>query len=354
MNKNKILIVEDEISIRETLRDILFFYGYEVKLAEDGLKAKMILKNWIPDLILCDIMMPNMDGMELLEYVRGNSKYNNVPYIFLTAKKIEDDFRTAMNSGSDDYIVKPFKSSELIKAIENKIKRFKALNIKKEELDFGLNEVVQNILTSPLYALIPSIDLINDDEIFTNKDEKNKFVSLLKQSSFKTLKNLENLFYYKKIINKETIGNDTNCNIQNTILESVQRIRSIFKLNDDQILIDLLFEDESESVSMSRKEVLLVLSEILENSIIHNDSVNIVIKGRVFNKFFKINISDDGKGYNVPETIPNPFNQDTTIEDENLRLGLFISNSLIEYNKGKMDIYSELEKGTNVEIYFPR
>jgi two-component system, sensor histidine kinase and response regulator len=354
MSKIKILVVEDEINIRETLRDILYFYGYEVELAEDGLVATQVLKVWQPDLILCDIMMPGINGFEFLEYVRSINHFNSVPFIFLTAKKIEDDFRTAMELGSDDYIVKPFKSHELIKTIENKIKRFKSLNIKNDNLDLGWNEIVQSILTTPLYALVASIDLVNQDDLFKNEDEKNSFIQQLKQSSFKTLKNLENLFYYKKIISNEPISGDFKCNIQNTLYESVQKFQNIYNLNDTNFEINLNTTDGLDEVIMSRKEALLIVNEILENSIKHNSpGIKISISGKISKNFYKLTIVDNGKGFAVPNFFTNPFNQNTTITDDNLKLGLFIINSILEVNKGKLDIKSEYTIGTTVELYFP-
>jgi two-component system sensor kinase len=354
MNKNKILIVEDELNIRETLRDILYFYGYEVEMAEDGIVATQIMKVWHPDLILCDIMMPGINGLEFLAYVRSINHFNSVPFIFLTAKKIEDDFRTAMELGSDDYIEKPFKSHELIKTVENKIKRFKALNIKNDNLDMGWSEIVQSILTTPLYALVASIDLVNQDELFKNEHEKNSFIQQLKQSSFKTLKNLENLFYYKKIINNEPIGGDFKCNIQNTVFESIQKFQNIYNLNHKNFDINLSIKDGFDEVIMSRKEVLLIVNEILENSIKHNSTdIKISISGKIFNKFYKLTISDNGNGFAVPNYFSNPFDQNTTITDDNLKLGLFIINSILEFNKGKLEIKSEYTLGTTVELYYP-
>jgi two-component system sensor histidine kinase VicK len=105
---------------------------------------------------------------------------------------------------------------------------------------------------------------------------------------------------------------------------------------------------------MSRKEVLLIVNEILENSIKHNSSdIKISISGKIFNKFYKLTVSDTGNGFVVPNYFSNPFDQNTTITDENLKLGLFIINRILEVNKGKLDIKSEYTIGTTVELYFP-
>ena len=99
----KLLVIEDEKNIRYSIHEILLFSGYEVELAENGLVGLQILKAKKFDLILCDVMMPEMDGFELLETLKKEETFNT-PFIFLTAKAQYDDLRTGMNLGADDYI----------------------------------------------------------------------------------------------------------------------------------------------------------------------------------------------------------------------------------------------------------
>jgi DNA-binding response OmpR family regulator len=112
-----ILIVEDEPSIRENLAEILHFSGYTTITAEDGLVAEKVLSEVMPDLILCDVMMPNRDGFELLESVRQHADLFDVPFILLTARSDPKDMRKGMNLGADDYLIKPFEIGELLQTV---------------------------------------------------------------------------------------------------------------------------------------------------------------------------------------------------------------------------------------------
>ncbi|ADB37088.1 response regulator [Spirosoma linguale] len=119
----RILVIEDVTQIRENIAELLTMSGYEVQMAADGVKGITLAQKWSPDLILSDIMMPDMDGHQVLKSVRASPTLAHVPFVFLTAKSDMLDLRYSMNLGADDYLTKPFRSSELLKAIESRLAR---------------------------------------------------------------------------------------------------------------------------------------------------------------------------------------------------------------------------------------
>ena len=102
----KILIIEDNENIRENTAEILDMTNYKVFSAENGKIGVEVALQENPDLILCDIMMPVLDGYSVLHMLRKNGSTRNTPFIFLTAKSEHDDFRKGMELGADDYIMK--------------------------------------------------------------------------------------------------------------------------------------------------------------------------------------------------------------------------------------------------------
>lgn len=119
-----ILIIEDDSNIRETLADILDLSGYEVATAENGRLGYESIVDRMPDLVLCDVNMPELDGFELLATL--NQKYNQdviAPFLFLTAKVEKQDIRTGMNLGADDYILKPFDNNEILSIIKMRLEK---------------------------------------------------------------------------------------------------------------------------------------------------------------------------------------------------------------------------------------
>lgn len=123
MEKKRILIIEDNFEIREGTAEILELGGYEALTAPDGRVGVEMAMKHLPNLILCDIMMPELDGYGVLYMLGKNEATLNIPFIFLTAKTERADVRKAMEMGADDYLTKPFDDIELLNAIESRFKK---------------------------------------------------------------------------------------------------------------------------------------------------------------------------------------------------------------------------------------
>jgi len=126
----KILIIEDTAAIRENVVEILALGGYTVYAAGNGKEGVELAKAHLPDMILCDIMMPELDGYGVLFLLSKSPETAHIPFIFLTAKAERVDQRKAMEMGADDYLTKPFDDAELLNAIESRLKK------KEQQKDF--------------------------------------------------------------------------------------------------------------------------------------------------------------------------------------------------------------------------
>lgn len=138
----KILVIEDNAEVRENLEEILELSGYEVTLAEDGTIGVEYALRDIPDLILCDVMMPRLDGYGVLNILSKKSQTANIPFIFLTAKAEKNDFRRGMNLGADDYITKPFYKDELLSVIETRLRKSDQVRKQFERTEQGLSAFI--------------------------------------------------------------------------------------------------------------------------------------------------------------------------------------------------------------------
>lgn len=123
----KVLIIEDNPDVRENLAEILTLGGYHALTAENGKMGVEKALQESPDLILCDVMMPELDGFGVLHILSKHAKTSDVPFIFLTAKAEKDDFRKGMSLGADDYITKPFDDVQLLQTIETRLKKSERL-----------------------------------------------------------------------------------------------------------------------------------------------------------------------------------------------------------------------------------
>ncbi len=119
----KILIIEDSTEIRENTAELLELSGYDVEVAADGIEGVRKAKATLPDLVICDIMMPHLDGFGVLQVFSTQPNLAKIPFIFLTAKTDRSDMRKGMEMGADDYLTKPFQEVELLRAIESRLRK---------------------------------------------------------------------------------------------------------------------------------------------------------------------------------------------------------------------------------------
>ncbi len=139
----KILIIEDDTIMRENTAEILELAQYEVKTAPNGRIGSALAKEIKPDLIICDIMMPELDGYGVLHILSRDEKTASIPFIFLTAKAEKSEIRKGMELGADDYLTKPFDDIELLNAIESRLKKMEILKKEFSRDVKGLNNFLE-------------------------------------------------------------------------------------------------------------------------------------------------------------------------------------------------------------------
>nr|PZN53351.1 MAG: hypothetical protein DIU68_12760 [Chloroflexota bacterium] len=168
MSRATILVVEDDPNLLEGIRTILELDGYETITAENGQQALELLhyNGSHPDLIISDIMMPNMDGIELLKAVRKEPRWLMIPFIYLTAKGDKTDMQRGKRLGVDDYLIKPFEAEDLLIAVESRLRRHEALNAIHEQRVANLKRNILTILNhefrTPLTFIVAYADMLTN------------------------------------------------------------------------------------------------------------------------------------------------------------------------------------------------
>ena len=140
-----ILLIEDNVEIRENTAEILELANYKVTTAANGKIGVQCALQQKPDLIVCDVMMPELDGYGVLHLVNKNPELIGIPFIFLTAKAERNDFRKGMEMGADDYVTKPFTDIELLNAIEARFKKTNILKKNYDANDQGVTELLNDV-----------------------------------------------------------------------------------------------------------------------------------------------------------------------------------------------------------------
>ena len=189
-----ILLIEDNAEIRENIVEILELADYKVDAAENGKIGVELAIKIVPDLIICDIMMPVLDGYGVLHLINKNPVLKGIPFIFLTAKSEKDDFRKGMEMGADDYITKPFTEIELLNSIETRLKKNELLKKKYETNALGVYEMLN--------------DLSNKKTLLEFTEDRNTTNYNKKELIYKEGDNPARLFYIQKGRVKTTKKND--------------------------------------------------------------------------------------------------------------------------------------------------
>lgn len=195
-----ILLIEDNTDVRENTAEILELANYKVLQAENGKQGVELAQQNKPDLIICDIMMPILDGYGVIHLLNKNVETASIPFIFLTAKTERGDFRKGMEMGADDYITKPFDDIELLRAVESRLRRSEMLKAEFSKNVDGLNKFfdqVKEIDELKKLSAERRIKLFKKKEIIFNEGNNPNFLYFLSKGKVKTFKAHE---YGKELI----------------------------------------------------------------------------------------------------------------------------------------------------------
>lgn len=173
--KQKILLIEDDLNIIKNLELLLSNSGYDILKAVNGEEGISLAKKEIPDLIICDIMLPTISGYDIIEEIHAEEKLAATPFIYLTAKVEAKDLRKGMDLGADDYLLKPYKADELLNAVALRLKKSKKIRasveseIKSEDKVFEYDSsIFIDDSKTPLFVKVNEIKLINAEKQYTN------------------------------------------------------------------------------------------------------------------------------------------------------------------------------------------
>ncbi len=187
-----ILVIDDNADIRDNTAEILQLAGYRTFTAENGKKGVEAALQHKPDLIVCDIMMPELDGYGVLHLLRKNKETEFIPFVFLTAKTERSDFRKGMEMGADDFITKPFEEIELLNAIEVRLKKAAVMDNNYPSSEQGINQFLKDIKDAGFVTYLSeqyNIEQYTKKQVLYQEGKRPRFLFLLvsgKVKGFKT------------------------------------------------------------------------------------------------------------------------------------------------------------------------
>lgn len=356
----KILIVEDNPSLRESLKELTEAAGYCPELAENGQIALEILgTNYIPDLIISDIMMPLVDGYQLRNIISSKPNLANVPFIFLTAKAQLDDIRKGMNIGADDYLTKPFKAADLLAAIEIKLNKKYNLDKKIDIITKNFALYVPHELRTPLVSILGYTGLLLSEKDEINKDEIFYMVERIDNSAKRLHETIEKFILFTEInrsINDknylETLNQPASANAEKIISNTASEVGKKYDRIDD-----LKFSLKEADLEIPVILFSIALKQIIENAFKFSKlNQPITISSEIIDHNYVVSIRDEGIGIEQKDIeMIDAFVQFERDENQQIGngLGLIITKKIIENFNGKIEISSIKNEFTEVKIFLP-
>ena len=227
-----ILVIDDNPNIRDNTAEILELAGYKTFTAENGRQGVDLAIKEKPAVIVCDIMMPELDGYGVLHLVRKNAETQNIPFIFLTAKTERSDFRKGMEMGADDYITKPFDDIELLNAIETRLKKAEILDQKYAASPQGVQQFIKDIKDSGILTnLADQFDLVtyHKKQTLYQEGKRPRYLYYLAKGKVKAIKvhpdgkeYITDLFSDSDFIGYSALIEDRNYDDSTVILEDAE------------------------------------------------------------------------------------------------------------------------------------
>ena len=359
----KILVIEDEPDIRDSLEQVLKFEGYEVIIANNGKIGVNMAKELKPDLIICDVNMPELDGFGVLTEIRKDKSVGVTPFIFLTARADRKDLREGMNLGADDYLNKPFTIEELRKSIETRLAK---VNIVKETADEKLEELRTNIsmslpheLKTPLNAIMGFAEVLSNEINSLEKDEIIQVSKMILEDARRLNRTIEKylLFAHLQFLNQNLDKLGHIRYLTSEIDEDF--IEAIFdtKLSLTGRKNDLVLHIEPAIIKINEDYLIIVIEQVGFNCFDYSDpGSQVIITGIAKDNKYTLMFSDHGRGMTEKQiaAIGGFMQFDRNIyEQQGTGMGLVISKKIANIFEADFSITSEPQQGTTVKISFP-
>jgi two-component system, sensor histidine kinase and response regulator len=357
-SKSSILIVDDTEENLKILSTILEHAGYDISIQNDGLKALSILKDFKPDLILLDVMMPQMDGFEVCEKIKGDPETKNIPVIFLTARSSLEDLLKGFQVGGVDYIKKPFRKDELLARVSSHIElvRTKKLLEDSNHTKDLLFSVIAHDLKNNIGGTVSWLRILDDPDSNIPREQEKDIVRTVLENSESTMLLMENLLDWARDQRNTISIHPESLHISEVIDEASLSCFGLMKKK--KIIIDKQFKSE-DVCFCDRNTLKTILRNLISNAIKYSkENGKITITGESSNSEFLISVIDEGIGMNE-ETLNLLFHDEEIISksgtsgEKGTGFGLKLCKQFVEMNKGIIGVKSEPGKGSNFFFTLP-
>lgn len=353
-----ILIIDDNDSLRDIIKEVLTLENFKVLTAKDGLEGLEFAISYRPDLILCDIVMPGLDGFTVKKRLMEDLSTMMIPFIFLTAVAEYEEIRKGMSVyGADDYLIKPISLEEIISAIKTRLEKSETITkIISNKLDILKNRIITFLpheLRTPLQGILGFSSIIREDEGALTRAEIQEMARIIEDSGHRLYTLIENyLQYTRNVAGQNTPSNRTgSLNIGELVPVLAQRTAHRYdRINDLNVQISPM------AVDMEKEDMEFIIREVVDNAFKFSKTGSPVkVSCAASNNQLVIHVSDKGIGFPTERLQEiGAFNQfDRNFhEQQGSGLGLITTKLIAQRYGGDMEILNN-HPGSLVLITIP-
>ena len=361
--QKKVLAIDDSPEIRMIIGETLSLFGLQTLIAEDGVTGIKVAQEHLPDLILCDINMPNLDGYGTLKSLREHEATSFIPFIFLSGATDRITIRKGMELGADDYLTKPFSPKELMAAVNARLEKQAELqrlsDRKLNELRGNLTLALPHELRTPLNGIMGLAHLMTEDYAHMPPEEVLESARFIYDSALRLHRLIENFLVYSQL---ELMASESKLievsdsiraiHVQDVIPALARKIAARHKREGE-----LLLRIENASLLVPTENLAKIIEELVDNAFKFSEPGKpVLVASEVQVGKFHLTVADKGRGLTADQVArigPHIQFERRTFEQQGGGLGLFIAKRITELLGGEFHIDSKPQQGTNVRVTFP-
>jgi signal transduction histidine kinase len=360
----KILVVEDAHALRKDILEMLTFEGFDVRGAENGLVGVQTAREYMPDLIICDIMMPELDGYGVLAELQKDVSTATLPFIFLTAKTDKMDVRHGMDLGADDYLTKPFTAAELIRTVHARLEKreviTKVAGRRLKNLQDNIILALPHELRTPLTGIMGFSDLLAMDCYTMEADKIAEMAQYIHSAAMRLYRLTENYLVYAQLEVIATDHDRVNSMRQHHTPNprSIVENEAIQKAQQFGREADLKLEGSGGvSINILEDNLKKIAEELVDNAFKFSTSgKSVLVEEKIQDDQYILTITDHGRGMKLEQiTDVGAYMQFDRkwYEQQGSGFGLIISKRLAEIHGGELTIDSKPDEYTRIEVKLP-
>jgi two-component system, sensor histidine kinase and response regulator len=360
----KILVIDDDVLVCEMIATSLQVEGFETMRAHDGMEGVSAAKSYLPDLIVCDIIMPNLDGYGTLKAVREDPAIAMIPFVFLTGQSAKSDMRQGMDLGADDFLTKPVMIGELVAAIRTRLEKHqlvkKESDRKLEELRANLSISLPHEIRTPLSGIIGFAEVLRDDVKSLGAEEISEMAKIILKSATRLGHMVENFLTFAQLemlaatsTPNAFVGKETTMMFDLHVEEIADK-----KAKEFERIEDLTLTLGGAEAAISTQNGKRIVEELVDNAFkFSSKGQSIEVTTRAVEDQWEITVTDHGVGMaaqDIAQIGAYKQFQRKAREQQGSGLGLAIAMKLSRLYGGALTIQSDPGNGTQVTVRLPR